>query len=421
MEPTGSHPQVIIIGAGLAGLACARELSLAKVPVLILESSDGVGGRVRTDELEGFRLDRGFQVLLTAYPEAQRALNYDALELQPFYSGSDVYRHGSFQRLADPLRHPIAALRGAFCPIGTLYDKWFALLLRLELRRLQTVPRQTMEVTTEELLEAYGFSENIIDRFFRPFFGGIFLEKELRTSSRLFQFIYAMFSKGQTAIPRLGMQAIPNQVAASLPAGSVRLNTSVASVESGSVTLANGEKIEAPHVVIATDENAALKLLNGPETKPASQRSVTCLYFTTNDPTLPTTPIVYLDGEGCGPVNNVAILSNVSAAYAPAGQRLISATVIGACGSEALEGAVREHLARWFGEGVSQWRHLRTYTIANAHPESRQSHTGNYVQNARISPGLYRCGDHLEDVSINGALLSGRRAAEAILATYPPP
>jgi phytoene dehydrogenase-like protein len=416
----GSSPQVIIIGAGLSGLACARELSLAKVPFVLLEASDAVGGRVRTDIVDGFRLDRGFQVLLTAYPEARRVLNYDALQLKPFFSGSDIFRNGRFHRMADPWRHPITAVLSVFTPIGTLYDKWFALLLRLELSRLRKLPRQTMEVTTEELLETYGFSSNIIDRFFRPFFGGIFLEKELRTSSRVFQFIYAMFAQGVTCIPRLGMQAIPDQMAAGLPLGSIRLNTPVASVAEGSVTLANGEKLQAEHIVIATDENTALKLLNGPEAKLAAQRSVTCLYFTASDPSLPTKPIVYLDGEGRGPVNNAAILSNVSKSYAPAGQQLISATVLGMPGSDSLESAVREHLTRWFGPGVSQWKHVKSYTINNAQPESRQVRTGKYVENPRIGQGLYRCGDHLEDVSINGALLSGRRAAEAILATQTP-
>jgi len=412
---TENTPEVVIVGAGLSGLACARHLAKARVSFRLLEASDGAGGRVRTDIVEGFRLDRGFQVLLPSYPEAMRTLDYEGLDLKPFLSAADVFRGRKFHRVVDPKRHPWMAIRSISRAIGSLCDKWRIFLLRKQLQRVRSIPARVEEVATEQMLRNYGFSEAIIDRFFRPFFGGIFLERELRTSSRVFQFIFAMLVKGGTAVPRLGMQAIPDQLAAHLPAGSLQLNTPVASIAPGKVVLANGEVLNAAHIVIAVDEPAAMRLLHGPEAKIPPQRSCTCLYFSTDDQALPTDPIIFLDGEARGPVNNVSIMSNVSADYAPAGQRLISATVLGSPSSAELEKTVREQMTRWFGPTVANWRHLRTLNIANAHPENRQLRADE-AGSVAVEPGVYRCGDYLDDVSINGALLSGRRAAEAVLA-----
>lgn len=410
------NPEVIIVGAGLSGLACAVHLKKAHVPFVMLESAEAVGGRVRTDVVDGFRLDRGFQVLLTAYPEAQRMLNYEALELKPFFAGADVFRGGRFHRVADPTRHLWQALYNYSNEMGNFHDKWFIMLLRKQLETLHSVPRTTDEATTEHLLKAYGFSKKMIDRFFRAFFGGIFLERELRTSARMFQFILAMMNEGESAIPRLGMQAIPDQLAAQLPKESILLKAAVSSVAPNKVVLAKGETMTARHIVLAVDETAAGRLLHGETEKQNPQRAVTCMYFTTDDKSLTRDPIVFLDGEGRGPVNNAAILSNVSSDYAPKGQRLISASVLGAPDSAALESIVRDQLTDWYGSSVKNWHHLRTSTIANAQPESRQMHVGDEPGETIIAPGLYRCGDYVQDVSINGALISGRRAAEAILA-----
>jgi phytoene dehydrogenase-like protein len=414
MSSKQERPEVIIIGAGLAGLACARQLQKAHVPFVILEAADGIGGRVRTDEVEGFHLDRGFQVLLTAYPEAQRLLNYEALDLMPFISGADIFRGGLFHRVVDPKRHGLMALKNIPFSVSTLQDMWRVILLRKELQKVRAISRKGEEMTTESFLEAYGFSSRMVDRFFRPFFGGIFLERELRTSSRAFQFIYAMLSAGLTTTPRLGMGAIPAQLASHLSSESIRLNCPVRQVEPGKVTLMSGEILEAKNIVLAVDETSAQKLISeSPKTLP--QRACTCFYFASSDASLPLDPIIYLDGEGRGPVNNAAILSNVSANLAPAGQRLISATVLGNPSSTALETAVREQLTRWFGPGVAEWRNLRTYTITQAQSESRQMRLGDRPSQPKLAPGLYQCGDYLEDVSINGALLSGRRAAEVLL------
>lgn len=411
-----AQPRIVIVGAGLAGLACARVLAAAGRKFTILEASNAVGGRVRTDHVDGFLLDRGFQVFLPAYPEARRVLDYDGLDLRPIYRGVDVFVKNRFHRMADPLVHPLTALKNFRDEIVTLRDKWTTLLLRKEVFGLRQPPRDVGDMETEDYLRDFGFSETMIDRFFRPFFGGIFLEKDLRTSAAMLQFLFAMFDRGGSALPAHGMQAIPDQLAVALPPGSLRLNAPVSGVRAGEVTLDSGEVLHADHVIVAVSEEAAYRLLpQSGMTAPLPSRSTTCLYFAT-DELPPGAPILHLDGDGRGPVNSVTVLSRVSPHYAPAGQHLISVSIIGSPSSTELEQVVREQMRGWFGENVvAKWRHLRTYQIRHAQPEGRQLRLGHGPLFPVIETGLYRCGDWCEDVSINGALLSGRKAGEAVM------
>jgi phytoene dehydrogenase-like protein len=413
---SGTASDIVIIGAGLSGLACARKLARAGKKFTLYEAGNGIGGRVRTDVVDGFRMDRGFQVFLPAYPKARKILDYDALDLRPFYRAADIYYSGRFHRVADPLHHPFQIMRSINDAAVPWRDKWYTLLLRKELFNVNEIPRQIKEHTTEVFLRDYGFSDMFIDRFFRPFFGGIFTEKELRTSSRMFVYLFSMFDRGGTTLPANGMQAIPEQLAANIPIEDIRLNAPVTGVAPHEVTLDSGEVIRAKHIVVATSEEMAARLLphSGPLKSPAS-RALTCMYFAAEAKSLPTDPILLLDGEGRGPVNHAAILSNVSKQYCPEGKSLISCSILGAPSSSELESVVREQMTRWFGPTVAQWRHLRTYQIRNAQPESRQLRVGDTEPNPVLSPGLYRCGDYCEDVSINGALTSGERAAKAIL------
>lgn len=408
--------RIVIVGAGLAGLACARVLAAAGRQFTILEASNAVGGRVRTDEMDGFLLDRGFQVFLPAYPEARRVLDYDGLDLRPIYRGADIFVKDRFHRLADPLAHPWAAVKSFRDEIVTLRDKWTTLLLRKEVFGMREPPRALAEMETEDYLRDFGFSETMIDRFFRPFFGGVFLEKDLRTSARMLLFLFAMFDRAGSTLPARGMQSIPDQLAVAIPPGSLRLNAPISAVRAGEVTLDTGEVIHADHVIVAVNEEAAYRLL--PRTDgacPLPSRATTCMYFATCH--MPSgDPILYLDGDNRGPVNSIAVLSRISPHYAPPGQHLISASILGTPSSTELEQVVRDQMSRWFGpDTVANWRHLRTYQIRQAQSECRQLHLGDAPLPAVIEPGLYRCGDWCEDVSINGALLSGRRAGEAVM------
>ncbi|MFN3166460.1 MAG: protoporphyrinogen/coproporphyrinogen oxidase [Phycisphaeraceae bacterium] len=406
---------VVIVGAGLAGLCCARRLSQAGLRSLLLDAADAVGGRVRTDDVEGFRLDRGFQVFSTAYPEAQQVLDDQALDLHRFEPGALVRYGGALHPLTDPWRRPLRGLRSVFSPIGTFADKLRVARLRSRVLR-GSVADQFVgpETTTLEALQQDGFTDSMIERFFRPFLGGIFLDPELNASSRMFNFVFRMFSSGHAALPAQGMQAIPRQIALGLRPGSIRLNTRVIGLQNGSVRVESGESIRARAVVVATESPIAAELL-GEAVSPGSQ-GVTCLYFATDRPPIDR-PILVLNGEGHGPVNNLCVPS-LLVPCAPEGRHLVSATVLGipAQDDATLERGVREQLAGWFGAEVNRWQHLRTYRIPHALPRQAPPALSTPERPVRWRDGLYVCGDHRDNASINGAMVSGRRAAEALLA-----
>jgi phytoene dehydrogenase-like protein len=409
-----SNPDVIVVGAGLAGLACSRTLVAARLKVLLLERGDAPGGRVRTDAHEGFLLDRGFQVYLTAYPEGRRALDLGALAPRRFIPGAKVWRGGRLHTVADPLRRPGQALSHLLDGPGTFGDKLRVLELRQaavsgELEDLWQRPERTALRYLEEL----GFSDGMVEGFLRPFFAGIFLERGLATSSRFLEFVYRMFSTGDTVVPEQGMGAIPEQLAAKLPAGVLRMHVPVAEVWGHRVRLEDGETIGATAVVVASDPKGAEELLPGLSAHRMNR--VTCLYFAAPEPPVEG-PWLVLNGEAHGLVNNVAVMSEVSPAYAPKGQALVSVSVLGEpLEAEALLGRVREELTGWFGKAVSAWRHLRTYVLPQALPAQPPPALEPPRRTVRISPGLFVCGDHRDNASIDGALGSGRRAAEAIL------
>jgi phytoene dehydrogenase-like protein len=232
---------VAIVGAGLAGLSCACELTSRGISCTLLESSNDVGGRARTDQVGGFLLDRGFQVLLTAYPEAKRLLDYPALRLSSFEPGALVRFNGKFHRIADPWRLPSAMLSTLAAPVGTVADKLALGKLRHRLIGDSPEDQPAPETSTLQFLRNWGFSSAMIDTFFRPFLGGIFLEQELETSSRMFEFVFRMFSIGEASLPAAGMGAMAQQLAARLPQNSIRLQQPVAKLSAGGVTLASGE------------------------------------------------------------------------------------------------------------------------------------------------------------------------------------
>jgi phytoene dehydrogenase-like protein len=422
--------EVVVIGAGLAGLSCTLSLEASGISVSLLEASDAPGGRVRTDMVEGFLLDRGFQVLPTAYPEAKRLLNYPALQLKNFRPGALVWHGGRFHRFADPFRNFTGAARFLLDPIVPLTDKLRVASLRAHVLRgnceeLFARP----ERTTRDYLQAVPFSADIIERFFEPFFGGVFLERELVTSSRFFEFLFRMFSTGDTAVPAAGMQQIPLQLATKLRTGtlltSARVRKVTRSAQSFEVEMESGEKLETRAVVLAVagnDGNALLAGVGGwsvPEVRAWNQ--TTAFYYAAQQAPV-NEPILLLNGEGrtAGPVNNVAVMSAVSPAYAPAGAHLVMASVVGEAPGDVaallrLEGEVRAHMKKWFGPGVDAWQLLRAYPLAHALPQQRHAEWEQAPVRLGGTGGVYMCGDYRETASIQGAFASGRRAAEAVM------
>lgn len=431
---------VIIVGAGLAGLACAVELARCGRRPLIVEKGSAVGGRIRTDRVDGFLLDRGFQVLLTAYPAARDLLDYNTLRLAPFDSGALIWRReGSRLKLvSDPLRHPSQTVRTLTSGIGTLADKVRLLAMRRAISR--GTPRSVLEreeITTREALEQrFHFSTDMIEGFLKPFAAGFTLSPTLSASSRLFEYSMRMFSEGTAAVPAQGMQAIPEQLAARftgmLSGQHLLLNTAVATLETGRVLLDDGQSLEASHVVVATDNPMAhLLLSNGIKKQKnvalADSRKVTTLYYAATQPPVGDRLLVLNGSGGHGLVNSVAVMSNVAPSYAPEGQSLVSVTVLGspALDDNALDGAVRRELSTWFPESFEpalaetsaekNWRHLRTYRIAHALPVQDPPVLSPPEREVHLGPGLWVCGDHRDQASIQGALASGRRTAEAIV------
>ncbi len=410
-----TSPDVLIVGAGLAGLCCARRLAEAGVSFQIVEADDAAGGRVRTDEVNGFRLDRGFQVLLTAYPEARKVLDYGALDLKKFSPGALSWFAGRMNQLVDPWRVP-GMWRTAFrSDFGTLGDKLRIGRLRSRLKRStidQLFARNDRPIKDDLLAE--GFSQEMIHRFFRPFIGGIILDGELKSSSRMFEFVFKMLAEGDTAVPAQGMGAIPAQLVAKFPANAIRFNAKVESLHGNEIALHGGETLQARAIVIAADGPAAAHLVG--EAEPTS-RSVTCFYFAADEPPV-AYPMLVLNGDGAGPVNNFAVMTQVAPSYAPAGKHLISVSVLGIqeLTDVQLGGFIIAQMKNWFGNVARSWQFLKSYRIPHAQPQQYPGALEPPQRPVRVRPGVYVTGDHRDNASINGAMVSGRRAAEAVLA-----
>ena len=406
------NPEVTIIGGGLSGLCCARRLHEAGVSFQLLEGSEEVGGRVRTDEVDGFLLARGFQVLLTAYPEAQEILDYDALNLARFAPGALVRYRGRFHRFTDPWRSPRHLFATASSPIGSLTDKLRVARLRSRVCRSSLDKLfQRPETTTINALRQEGFSQRFIESFFRPFLGGVFLEPDLNTSSRMFDFVFRMFATGNVVLPAGGIGEIARQITNKLPDETLRTGASVETFEGTTVRLSSGEMLQAGAVVIACEAPVAAKLLVDPA--PPRGRGVTCVYFAAERPPIEE-PILVLNGDGVGPINNLCVPSQVAPTYAPAGQALVSVTVLGLPDGD-VEASVRKQLLDWFGPDVIAWRHLRTYRIPYALPSQAPPALSPVEKSATRGDHLFVCGDYLDTASIQGAMVSGRRAAECVM------
>jgi phytoene dehydrogenase-like protein len=402
-----SSGPVLVVGAGLAGLACAQRLIAAGLEVRVLEASDAVGGRVRTDVIDGFRCDRGFQLINPSYPALKRVVDLEALDLKPFAAGVRVAHGETRSTLADPRREPGLLPATLRAPLGTLADKlrfarWAARSL-LPVDRLLSRPDQPL---AEDLHRANlgRLRWDVVE----PFLAGVLAEWGGSTSANFVALLVRSFVLGTPSVPSLGVSRLPELMAVRLPAGTVRLDCPVRRVGPSAVQTDDGETAAAA-VVVATDPPSAVELTGGLTSR---MKVLTTFWHTAPEP--PTTArLLHLDADGRGPVINTAVMTTAAPTYATAGRSLIATTTLEAGDSSEAERAAREHAGLIYGVDPAAWELVTTHVIAALPPQPPPLEARRPV---RLSSGLYICGDHRDTASIQGALVSGFRAARAVLA-----
>jgi len=407
-----TEKKVVVVGAGISGLVAAIELEKKGYSPIILEASSSVGGRVKTDKEGDYRFDHGFQVLLTAYPEAQRYLDYDTLNLKKFLPGAIIHgNHGKFL-VADPLRQPSALLAMISSPVGTLTDKWkmWRLTETLKKKSLKEI-FEGPSISTLAYLKDLGFSDRILNNFFRPFFGGIFLEDELQTSSRMFQFIFKMFSEGHAAIPEEGMQAIPDQLAGQLKKTELRFNTAVTSILEDVIQTTNGA-LGYDRVIITVPPHG---LLPDYQSESTAYQSTVNSYFSI--PKFKKSNCIGLRPIGHRLINNLCVISDIAPSYASGDAALLSVSAIG---HQSLKGqdyteALIDELSTILGLKATDLKFLKHYNIEKGLPILKEPHLQLGEAEASYNDKVYLAGDYLLGGSLNAAMISGREVVQIML------
>lgn len=410
-----TNAKVIIIGAGVAGLIAARHLEEAGLSPVIIDRDDRAGGRLKTDTHDGFLLDRGFQVLLTEYEEVNRYLDLKALKLGTFRPGGHVHTRTQHFRFVDPLREPAQLIRSTLSPLGVLRDKMILARLSTQLRRKS--PQQCFQgfesTPTIDYLRDLGFTEQIIERFFRPFFGGIFLEQDLRTPAGLFRFIFKMFGKGSAAIPAAGIEAIPKQLASQLQKTDFRFNASVARVEAGKVILQDGTTLACDATIIACPPS---QLVTGLKEQPTEWKSTTNLYYYSNR-RLRENRLINLVFDPTSKINTFSVLDEVSPTYRgnKHGGSLISITLKEAMAPDEDVAQAEQDLVRHSRLPSDALTFLKRYDVKRALPDlNHLTHTYD-PSHSRLTETIFLAGDQQLNGSLDAAMRSGRLAALGLL------
>ena len=403
--------KIHIIGAGISGLIAATVLEKNGLSPVIIETTDRVGGRVKTDIVEGYQLDHGFQVLLTAYPAAQKYLNLEALQLQTFIPGASIFKNGKQNSIGDPLRDKSLLLSTVFARVGTLSDKFKILKLNNKLKKKSLSEIfSSKEQTTKSYLVDFGFSSKMIHDFFNPFFSGIFLENKLETSSRMFEFVYKMFGQGDAALPKGGMQAIPKQLSNNLRRTTFKFNTKVATVNDSEIILEDGQKIKSDFTIIATEPS---KLVNKLNKKVTEWQSCDTLYFETESKVI-NKPLIGLIPEKDAVINNIFYHTSLDSDL-KGNKELLSVTVVDNqnLSSDKLIQRVKTELKQYCGIDVIKL--IKHYKIPMSLPKLQNLQYNLLPSQTRLTDTIFLAGDVQLNGSLNAAMIAGEKAALGVL------
>ncbi len=395
------------------GCRLLAQLAIRGVDVVVLDAADAVGGRVRSDLVDGLVLDHGFQLYNPAYPEAARVLDHTALDLRPFVPGLIATTAAGPVRLGDPRRRAGWATDVLAPRSGTLAGKLrFAAYAWRTSRTSTRALAATTDLPAEVALRSAGVDDAFLESVLRPFLASVFLEDRLATSRRFLDLVLTSLVKGIPSVPAAGMQAIPDQLHGALPTGTVRLDSPVQSVSPGRVRHRDGQ-LTARAVIVATDPRTAGVLLPGLDI-PTGRSMTTWYYVADADPARLTggDPVLVVDARG--PVLSTVVLTHATSTYASGGRVLVSASALGEHPDAATEQQIRRHLAALYGVGTQGWQHVATYPIGYALPAMLPPL--DVRRTVELGDGLFVAGDHRDTSSIQGAMVSGRRAADAVRA-----
>ncbi|MEV7234671.1 NAD(P)/FAD-dependent oxidoreductase [Streptomyces sp. NPDC051020] len=419
MLSTAHHADVVIIGAGIAGLSAAHQLTSAGVSVSVLEAGPRVGGRMTTEEVDGFRLDHIGPLLSTSYPELRAAPGLEGILLRNFAPGVLVHSEGRQYRTGDARQ--VRSARGAFKaaralasaprpPMGGPIDQ---ARLGAALARLATTPATRIlarpERTALAALSTRGLPSRTVNGFLRPLLAALLSDPGLTTSSRCADLALRSYARGRLCVPSGGSATLPELLAAALPPGTVRTGVHVTAADTTSVRTKEHGELGCRALLLATGASAAAELLPGLRVPPF--HPVTVLHHTAPAPP-PTGASLLLDADRSGPVAHTCVMSEVDPSRAPHGRTLITSTVLGTPPPD-LDRSVRTHLAALYGIPTDDWELLAAHHDPEAVPAMPPPH--DLRRPVRLLAGLYVCGDHRDTSTVQGALFSGRRAAHAIL------
>ena len=405
--------KIHIIGAGISGLIAAQVLENYGYKPTIIEGSNSVGGRVKSDLVEGYLLDRGFQVLLTSYPAAKKYIDFDALEIQKLLPGATIFKNGKSQTIGDPLRSFSLLFPTLFSSIGTFSDKLKILKLNVLLKKkeIDTIFKENEKTTLQYLIDV-GFSEEMIQTFFKPFFSGIFLEPNLETSSRMFECVYKMFGEGLAVVPKAGIQAISNQLKDNLKNTKILLNSEVESVKNKGIILKDGSEIESDFTIIATEASQLVANLNNQETH---WKTCDTLYFETTDRII-SRPLIGLISEENSLINNLFYHTSIQTTTKGKGE-LLSVTIVKnhSLSEKQLIEKITEELEDFCG--ITNATFIKRYQIEKALPKLDNLQYEISSSETKLTSSIFLAGDQLLNGSLNAAMIAGERAAMGVIGT----